>query len=55
MSQFEGLYKKLNAAQKAAVDNIEGPLLVVAGPGTGKTQLLSLRVANILSSTDTLP
>jgi DNA helicase-2/ATP-dependent DNA helicase PcrA len=49
---FRSLYSKLNKAQKKAVDNIEGPLLVIAGPGTGKTQLLSLRVANILSKTD---
>jgi DNA helicase-2/ATP-dependent DNA helicase PcrA len=45
-------YNKLNPEQKAAVDYIDGPLLVIAGPGTGKTQLLSLRVANILKSTD---
>ena len=34
---------------------LDGPLLVLAGPGTGKTQLLSARVANILARTDTLP
>lgn len=34
---------------------IDGPLLVVAGPGTGKTELLSMRAANILRKTDTLP
>ncbi|MEM6997365.1 MAG: ATP-dependent DNA helicase [Patescibacteria group bacterium] len=39
---------KLNKAQQEAVDHIYGPLLVLAGPGTGKTQLLSARVANIL-------
>lgn len=55
MSEFEGTYKKLNAAQRKAVDVIDGPLLVIAGPGTGKTQLLSARVANILQKTDTLP
>lgn len=49
------MYKRLNAAQKQAVDTIDGPLLVLAGPGTGKTQLLSARVANILDKTDTLP
>lgn len=47
-SAFEERYKKLNEAQKRAVDTIEGPVLVVAGPGSGKTELLSLRVANIL-------
>jgi DNA helicase-2/ATP-dependent DNA helicase PcrA len=53
--KFEAAYKQLNNAQKQAVDNIEGPMLVVAGPGTGKTQLLSLRVANILRLTDAAP
>ena len=38
----------LNAAQRKAVEHIEGPVMVVAGPGTGKTQLLSLRVGSIL-------
>src|ERR1700733_8567750 len=55
MPDFVSQYKLLNANQKAAVDYIEGPLLVIAGPGTGKTQLLSLRAANILTKTDTLP
>mgnify|MGYP002401570948 CR=1 FL=1 len=48
-------YRKLNDQQKKAVDEIDGPVLVVAGPGTGKTQLLSARVANILKQTDTDP
>ncbi|MFA6353780.1 MAG: ATP-dependent DNA helicase [Candidatus Paceibacterota bacterium] len=50
---FEREYEKLNKAQKDAVDSIEGPVMVVAGPGTGKTQILSLRIANILKKTDT--
>jgi DNA helicase-2/ATP-dependent DNA helicase PcrA len=50
--EFKAAYAQLNAAQKQAVDTIEGPVLVVAGPGTGKTQLLSVRVANILEKTD---
>ncbi len=41
-------YSQLNSKQKQAVDAIEGPVMVVAGPGSGKTELLSLRVANIL-------
>ena len=53
--EFTNVYKKLNAEQKRAVDSLDGPLLVVAGPGTGKTQLLSTRVANILYKTDTDP
>lgn len=53
--KFEEVYERLNNQQRQAVDTIEGPLLVIAGPGTGKTQLLSARVANILKSTDTDP
>lgn len=52
---FETLYSKLNKAQKQAVDTIEGPIMVIAGPGTGKTTLLTLRIANILKKTDTPP
>ncbi len=48
-------YKKLNKAQKQAVDTTEGPVMVMAGPGTGKTELLSMRAANILRQTDVLP
>lgn len=45
----------LNSKQKEAVEYLEGPLLVLAGPGTGKTQLLSSKVAYILKNTDTNP
>lgn len=55
VTDFSTRYQSLNAAQKQAVDQIDGPLLVVAGPGTGKTELLSMRAANILKKTDTLP
>ena len=54
-SGFEKAYKSLNSAQKKAVDTLDGPVLVVAGPGTGKTELLALRVANILRSRDVSP
>src|SRR3989344_313471 len=53
--RFEEEYKKLNKAQKEAVDSIEGPVMVIAGPGTGKTTILTLRIANILKVTDTPP
>lgn len=49
---FEEEYKKLNKAQKEAVDSIDGPVMVIAGPGTGKTQILALRIGNILKKTD---
>lgn len=48
MDTFETYYGKLNAAQKKAADITDGPLLVLAGPGTGKTELLSARAANII-------
>ncbi len=53
--KFQEFYRKLNPRQKEAVDAIEGPVMVVAGPGTGKTQILTLRIANILLKTDTPP
>jgi len=52
---FEEKYKNLNKNQKEAVDTIEGPVMVIAGPGTGKTSILTLRIANILKQTDTPP
>src|SRR5436190_2520297 len=52
---FNQAIKELNAKQREAVDTIDGPVLVIAGPGTGKNQLLSMRIANILKSTDTSP
>lgn len=52
---FEQEIKKLNPGQRDAVDSIDGPVMVVAGPGTGKTQVLALRIANILVKTDTAP
>jgi len=53
--EFSSRYAQLNQRQKQAVDAIDGPVMVVAGPGTGKTELLSVRIANVLQKTDTLP
>ena len=52
---FHTLYQNLNPEQKLAVDAIEGPVLVIAGPGTGKTQILGARIGKILLETDTDP
>ena len=54
-AQFVKIYSALNAQQKVAVDTIEGPVMVIAGPGTGKTQILSARIGKILLETDTSP
>lgn len=48
MNAFQEAYNGLNEQQKIAVDTIEGPVMVVAGPGTGKTQILGTRIGNIL-------
>ena len=53
--QFNKVYTQLNEEQKLAVDAIEGPVMVIAGPGTGKTQILSARIGKILLETDTQP
>jgi len=45
----------LNPSQKQAVTEIEGPVLVIAGPGTGKTQVLTMRIAEILKRTQVNP
>ncbi len=54
-ANFKDRYNKLNPKQRSAVDAIDGPVIVIAGPGTGKTSILTLRIANILRQTDTPP
>jgi len=53
--KFNEEYIKLNEQQRNAVDTIEGPVMVIAGPGTGKTQILAARIGKILLETDSLP
>lgn len=53
--KFAEEYKKLNDEQRRAVDTIEGPVMVIAGPGTGKTQILAARIGKILLDTDAQP
>lgn len=55
MKKFSEIYSSLNEKQKEAVDTIYGPVLVIAWPGSGKTQLLAVRIANILRETDANP
>src|SRR5436190_3110711 len=54
-SKFQEEYGRLNKEQQRAVDAIEGPVMVIAGPGTGKTQILAARIGRILLDTDALP
>ncbi len=53
--KFAEEFEKLNEKQKLAVNTIEGPVMVIAGPGTGKTQILASRIGKILLETDALP
>src|SRR3989344_6731546 len=55
MSFFDERYEKLNTEQRRAVDTTEGPLMVIAGPGSGKTEILSMRTARILHTQDVQP
>lgn len=53
--KFTEAYGQLNPQQRIAVDTIEGPVMVIAGPGTGKTQILAARIGKILLQTDAQP
>jgi DNA helicase II / ATP-dependent DNA helicase PcrA len=53
--KFQEGIAQLNPSQKSAVDSIDGCIMVIAGPGSGKTQILGLRIANILEQTDAIP
>lgn len=52
---FDSAFANLNTKQKDAVMQIDGPVMVIAGPGTGKTQILSVRIGNILRNAHVLP
>lgn len=52
---FEKHLQSLNSAQAEAVSSIDGPMMVIAGPGTGKTHILTARIGRILRDTDTPP
>ena len=47
--------KNLNEAQKEAVLSLEGPILIVAGAGSGKTKVLTSRIAHIIKNKKAFP
>ena len=47
--------KNLNKAQKEAVLHLDGPLLIVAGAGSGKTKVLTSRIANLIKNKKAFP
>lgn len=53
--EYQKAFAQLNDKQREAVEQIYGPVLVIAGPGTGKTQLISTRAGYILENTDATP
>ena len=53
--QFDKEYTTLHPEQKLAVDTVDRPIIILGGPGTGKTRLLAIRIANILRKTGSKP
>lgn len=45
---FQKTYDMLNPEQREAVETLDGAVMVIAGPGTGKTQIIGMRTANII-------
>ncbi len=48
-------FKELNTSQKKAVEHLDGPLLIVAGAGSGKTKVLTIKIAHIIEKKHIFP
>jgi DNA helicase-2/ATP-dependent DNA helicase PcrA len=55
IEKFKKLYPSLNHSQIEAITTVEGPLLIVAGPGTGKTLTITLRTLYLLLTNKAKP
>ena len=55
MDKMEGLLENLNKEQLAAVQAVEGPVMVFAGAGTGKTRALTARIAYMIQEKNIMP
>jgi uncharacterized protein (TIGR00375 family) len=49
-SEKQDFFDQLNLEQKKAVGHIKGPALIIAGPGTGKTRVIAVRIANLIKN-----